>query len=61
MRDGTQFSDAIFLRCYIEMLLKGATANIPEKIKVGVIGFGDQRNPVSEALAEKIQPVIDKL
>ena len=34
MRDGTQLSDAELLRCYIEMLLKWATANIPEKMKL---------------------------
>jgi len=41
---------------------EGGNCEYPWENKVGAIGFGDQRNPISEARAEiKKQPAIDKL
>jgi len=61
MRDGTQLSDAKFLRCYIEILLKRATANIPEKIKLVRLALETNGTQFPKLAQKKIQPAIDKL
>jgi hypothetical protein len=61
VRDSTELSDTKFVRCCIEMLLKGAIANIRVEIKLVRLALETSGTQFPKLAQKKIGPAIDKL